>query len=99
MASRLVTTFQKTSTADGDTTGYLTVADNSGFWTGAIVTLTGASGSPVGREAVITETPGTTQVGLKFLTDTSGRKRSDLTGFTTGSTLTQESQATAGVRN
>lgn len=60
-------------TADGDNTGFVTVASNALFYPGATAFL--ISTMAPSQECIITELSGATRIGLRFLnrTDASGR--------------------------
>jgi hypothetical protein len=83
--------FFQALTANGDTTGYATVADSSGFYAGAIAYITGPPGS---KRCVITEVKSATLIGLRFISDDNEQQglgqiyggRSNLTGYTTAGT-------------
>ncbi len=67
-------------TGNGTTAGYVTVADNSAFYVGAIVNL--SSDTQDGVRGIITELVSSTGVGIR-LDGTIGYGRSDLSDYTT----------------
>jgi hypothetical protein len=86
-------------TADGDATGYATVASTTGFFAGCLGFIRNAT---TAKRIVITEIKSATQLGVRFIADDNEQQaalqvyggRSNLTGFTTASTsrIYQESQ-------
>lgn len=64
MACEEVSAWGQALTADGTTTGYVTVADTSGFYPGAEAWL---SSSAAQQRVIITEIKSGTQVGVRFV--------------------------------
>lgn len=86
-------------TADGDATGYVTVASTTGFYVGALGFI--RNNSTVAR-IIITEVKDATHLGIRIIADDNESQvavqvyggRSNLTGYTvaSGSKVFQESQ-------
>lgn len=66
-------------TANGSTTGYATVADNSVFPLGALLWI--SSNSVAGKECLVTEHVGSTQVGLRFTNPVPMYGRNNLSAY------------------
>src|SRR4051812_48617075 len=86
-------------TADGDATGYATVASTAGFYVGALGFI---RNNAVAQRVLITEIKSATQLGLRIIADDNERQaslqvyggRSNLSVYTTATTskVFQESQ-------
>lgn len=78
--------FAQDLTVNGDSTGYLTVVDNAGFFAGAEAYLVSDTAE---TRAIITEIVGSVQVGIRFLANSDDKEhprygmRSDASAYTT----------------
>lgn len=92
-----VPAFGQALTANGDATGYVTVASNAGFYVGCIAFLSNTS---LNQRCVITELVSTNQVGVRFIANDLEQQtpqygsRSNCSAFTTATSarLNQEAQ-------
>lgn len=75
----LVKAARASLTSNGSSIGYASVADNSLFPVGARVWI--SSNTVAGRECVVTDRIGSTQVGLRFLGSVPSYGRSDLSAY------------------
>lgn len=82
-------------TADGEAAGYITVADNEGFYPGAVAWIRDNNSDPL--ECIITELVGTTKIGLRNKRTGSYGGRTDMSGYTIAqnATISMEGQVVA----